>query len=54
MKDVCKPEIVVIDCSACIAKPSSTFFAPICLHTIFDTLLNRLCTSAIGAKVPVF
>ena len=37
-----------------IAKSPSAVFASIRLYTILEPLLDRLSSSAIGAKVPVF
>jgi hypothetical protein len=54
VEDIGEPEIVVIDDLSFVAESSMTFLAAIGLYSVFDPLFNRLRTTAIGAKVPVF
>lgn len=54
VKDVCKPNIIMVLGFPLAAESSSAFIATVCLNTILSSLFYRLISATIGAKVPFF
>ncbi len=54
MKDVCEPEVVVIDDLPFVAESSVTVIATVCLDTIFFSSFYRPKSTAIGALFMFF